>query len=996
MLYKDDRVLFPSPRPRQLFRAASTDPGDRDVERSRASLEAYERERAANLALGCIIVDADSRAGDHAGDITKRAFFRTAVQSSSEDSEAADEATAAALVEAMGGAQIIPRRLVLAAGRVHDHPVSSEYGSRLHLERAFQYSMDKSVVLDSLDVARRLSWFAVKALLTHRSETLVEAVFREKVCEAAGLSATDSSVVWREAMGGAVPPFTPSYVDPLTHERREVGDVRPGDVAVLEVIGWLWPALAAFALAASAQGDPAKCFTAYEPCVVAVKTFEDIVIRQEIIGCKENGSEWSLPLAVLDDLAYRRDGEEDDAPGQARVAVAVASLLAPERVPTFAVGAQVEYGEGESTAPRNNPVAWVTASVTEVNASTGIATIRTEGANETKTVGLGALREGPSKVPCAAAVVLAHAVADHRNDIVLQILSSPLLASPLSLVVGKPGAKVNVRGVTRATALDHAIASRNIVAVGLLTKNYACSWKRWEAVLSTCDSLEEADEQRSTKEGSLVDLSCALRLAPGVFLNSLNAFGVFEAVAALETRELKTEADKLGIPCLIAARDGDAARARTLFETLKEKCDAGVVDLVAVDQITSVMLTWAAKSGSAAVIDYLLTHHNRPVELEPAVRIAIADGHIHCLESLLVVGQSLTNYLARFSPDAIVSVAPLKAILEAVQMDDGAALDLMRSRGVRLGPFDGPGMLPRLQPIDAAAQRGSPSAVRAILRDPSVVQWIMARKSDAIMRACDQGHSESLAALLERVQLIHTKENSEVFGNSSPLLQACTSRSLATVEIVLAHGVDVNEKLEGRRSALACAAGLHAIDIATELLKRGASVGSPSDLEQTALTYGLNNSENIEDASLRNSMVQLLLRHDANLAEHYLYWVKKNWLKEGQLQAFLDAGANPSVSDSNGVTPLHINVFHAKVLTEAANAQHDILENITTLVLAGADLTAKTTADTTSNEEAGFPLFDEVLPGGLTPMQVAETVGCTSSRENVVAHLTAAIAMRAL
>ena len=250
VLYKDDRVLFPSPRPRQLFRAASTDPGDRDVERSRASLEAYERERAANLALGCIIVDADSRAGDHAGDITKRAFFRAAVQSSSEDSEAADEATAAALVEAMGGAHMIPRRLVLAAGRVHDHPVSSEYGSRLHLERAFQYSMDKSVVLDSLDVARRLSWFAVKALLTNgaRPRTISEAVFREKVCEAAGLSATDSAVVWREAMGGAVPPFTPSYVDPLTHERREVGDVRPGDVAVLEVIGWLWPALAAFAL----------------------------------------------------------------------------------------------------------------------------------------------------------------------------------------------------------------------------------------------------------------------------------------------------------------------------------------------------------------------------------------------------------------------------------------------------------------------------------------------------------------------------------------------------------------------------------------------------------------------------------------------------------------------------------------------------------------------------------------------------------------------------
>ena len=92
---------------------------------------------------------------------------------------------------------------------------------------------------------------------------------------------------------------------------------------------------------------------------------------------------------------------------------------------------------------------------------------------------------------------------------------------------------------------------------------------------------------------------------------------------------------------------------------------------------------------------------------------------------------------------------------------------------------------------------------------------------------------------------------------------------------------------------------------------------------------------------------------------------------------------------------MHINVFHAKILTDASIAQHDILENITTLVLAGADLTAKTTADT-SDEQAIWPLFGHVLPGGLTPMQVAETVGWGPSRDQVVAHLTAAIAMRAL
>ena len=74
------------------------------------------------------------------------------------------------------------------------------------------------------------------------------------------------------------------------------------------------------------------------------------------------------------------------------------------------------------------------------------------------------------------------------------------------------------------------------------------------------------------------------------------------------------------------------------------------------------MLCWAAKTGSAAVIDYLLAHHDRPVELELAVRIAIADGHIHCLESLLVVGPSLTKFLEKFSPGAPASSAPLRII----------------------------------------------------------------------------------------------------------------------------------------------------------------------------------------------------------------------------------------------------------------------------------------------------------------------------------------------
>ena len=63
-----------------------------------------------------------------------------------------------------------------------------------------------------------------------------------------------------------------------------------------------------------------------------------------------------LRLGVLDELAFRRDGEADDEPGRARVAEAIASLLTPDRVATIDVGSAVEYGSGA-------PVAWVSATV---------------------------------------------------------------------------------------------------------------------------------------------------------------------------------------------------------------------------------------------------------------------------------------------------------------------------------------------------------------------------------------------------------------------------------------------------------------------------------------------------------------------------------------------------------------------------------------------------------------------------------------------------------
>ena len=71
------------------------------------------------------------------------------------------------------------------------------------------------------------------------------------------------------------------------------------------------------------------------------KTFETLVVRLHIA---DQAGDQILRLGVLDALAFRRDGEDDDKPGRARVAEAIASLLTPDRVATIAVGSTVEFG----------------------------------------------------------------------------------------------------------------------------------------------------------------------------------------------------------------------------------------------------------------------------------------------------------------------------------------------------------------------------------------------------------------------------------------------------------------------------------------------------------------------------------------------------------------------------------------------------------------------------------------------------------------------------
>lgn len=565
VLYRDDRVLLTSPRPPQLFSAASGLDA-RDQERSKASLAAHECSRASLLAVGCVLFNIDHRRGnlDEAG--TRNGFWRT-IDDMPSDSRGllVGEAQASVLVEPIGGARSIPRRLVLAAGRA---PPSLGGASRAALDRAFLFSADKSTVL-GVDQLLRLASAAWRAKGVRRWGDITEEVFLG-ACADAHISDSDATVAWREACSGVLLPFTPAVRGLQINPLREPGDVQPGDEAIVDFSSWLLPAVTGVALTMITNGvyrDPASCLSAKD-CYVYALTFESLVLRMETERCDA--------ICIFNELAFRRNGEDDDEPGRARVAEAVASLLTPDRVATIAVGSAVECGAGQ-------PLTWVSASVVELAMETMIATIRVEGEEETKVVGVGALRLVKAK-PSAAAIMLAHAVQAHKNDLVVQILASPLMAAPLSFVVGKPGQNIALRCDARATALDHAISSRNAVAVGLLQRNYVKRWDVWSSCLSTHGTSDV--KYRSMPPRVRSDLYCALRLAPASFRTHLNAWRPLLELGGVLF-------DKVADDLL----SGDMARVRALVRTVTQTNMKTALEL---------LLVFAAKLGRVDVISELL------------------------------------------------------------------------------------------------------------------------------------------------------------------------------------------------------------------------------------------------------------------------------------------------------------------------------------------------------------------------------------------------------
>mmetsp|Transcript_20650 Transcript_20650/g.61751 ORF Transcript_20650/g.61751 Transcript_20650/m.61751 type:complete len:760 (+) Transcript_20650:13-2292(+) len=544
VLYEDGgRVILLWPSPRRLHGVRGVDASARDEVRSIASLAATKRVNSSMLSLGHCSLILSHRGGDERGWLRCKEFLaQLQVNYKPPMAKFADEETVASLVASMSGGDeavgtlMIPRRLVLAARRRQDSRQRGTLAVRNELDVALRKAARASAVLDVAAAGRVLTHFW-KCMSRSKWGAVTRETFIDKVAAAAGLGTSDALVVWDEAVNGLLVPLVPLYFPagskpPLgTSDEtisREPGDVRAGDILAITGHDYFWPACTALAITSLAR-DPSTCFST--TAHLSFGTFEKFVVRQSLsdqgsaaVSFISGGTRWSVALAVLDDLEARREGEADAEPGKARVREAIASLLVATRVRPLQAGATVEHAVGEPDLPRDEDVSWSRATI--VSRDVHSAVIRMETNAEEKTVSLGSLRLVEDE-PSAAAILLAHAAADHRYDIMQQILASDVMGnSPLSFTVGEPGKPISLRTDARATALDHAIVSRNIVGIGLLSDAYTRDQKLWQCCVATCHSLEKISSPQLTPK-ERADFSCAMRCGPGAYRHHMNPWTPF-------------------------------------------------------------------------------------------------------------------------------------------------------------------------------------------------------------------------------------------------------------------------------------------------------------------------------------------------------------------------------------------------------------------------------------------------------------------------------------
>ena len=342
----------------------------------------------------------------------------------------------------------------------------------------------------------------------------------------------------------------------------------------------------------------------------------------------------------------------------------------------------------------------------------------------------------------------------------------------------------------------------------------------------------------------------------------------------------------------------------------------------------------------------------------------------------------------------------------AIAVNDVSTLEMLRARGVDFSLSNHP-VGGYMAPLESACFAGMADCVRVILEDQGVVDRVLARRSDAIYYAAQQGHASCLAALLTvpGVTVEHTNPNSPLFPHT-PLQYGVHSGSPQLVGILCEHVTDIDAATPpGAQTPLMMALDRSNVILATLLLARGASLTTRCGA-YCAFDCALSPEQGTGSAEAIVRLCQRMRPDECKLSDDdWIAKFRERGLAPAVLAPLLEAGCDSiSVQDSaSGLTALHYVLLRYACLENPIGLHSPAARILDLLVLHGADLTLKTkrrdgTADV---DEATFRLPDGVhvnavldfeIPAGLTPMDLARTVGHSAeTRAAAVAALEAAM-----